>query len=108
MERVRLLQSAASITRPASPSPMRTTRSPPRAGEPGRRADQVRPRVHVRAEPGRQARALIEADCIRLFADEQPGKTVGRPELAACAGYFRAGDTLAVRAWIGCPGPCRA
>jgi hypothetical protein len=32
----------------------------------------------------RQARALIEAGCIRIFADKQPGKTVGRPELAAC------------------------
>ena len=55
----------------------------------------------------RQARALIEAGCIRIFADKQPGKTVGRPELAACLDYLRAGDTLVVRAWTGCPGPCR-
>jgi len=27
----------------------------------------------------RQARALTEADCIRIFADKQPGKTAGRP-----------------------------
>jgi DNA invertase Pin-like site-specific DNA recombinase len=44
----------------------------------------------------RQARALIEAGCIRIFADKQPGKTVGRPELAACLDYLRAGDTLVV------------
>ena len=83
------------LTRPASPSPMRTTRRP-RAGEPGRRADQVRPRVHVRAEPGPAGRALIEAGCIRIFAGKQPGKTVGRPELAACPGCLRADGTLIV------------
>ena len=83
------------LTRPASPSPMRTTRRP-RAGEPGRRADQVRPRVHVRAEPGPAGRALIEAGCIRIFAGKQPGKTAGRPGLAACPDYLRAGDTLVV------------
>ena len=83
------------LTRPASPPPMRTTRRP-RAGEPGRRADQVRPRVHVRAEPGPAGRALIEAGCIRIFADKQPGKTVGRPELAACPDNLRAGGTLVV------------
>jgi AcrR family transcriptional regulator len=38
----------------------------------------------------------IEADCIRIFADKQPGKTAGRPELAACPGYLRAGDTLVI------------
>ena len=27
----------------------------------------------------RQARALTEAGCIRIFADKQPGKTAGRP-----------------------------
>jgi DNA invertase Pin-like site-specific DNA recombinase len=44
----------------------------------------------------RQARALIEAGCIRIFAGKQPGKTVGRPGPAACLGYLRAGDTLVV------------
>jgi DNA invertase Pin-like site-specific DNA recombinase len=43
-----------------------------------------------------QARALTEAGCIRIFAGKQPGKTVGRPELAACLDYLRAGDTLVV------------
>jgi DNA invertase Pin-like site-specific DNA recombinase len=38
----------------------------------------------------------IEADCIRIFAGKQPGKTAGRPELAACPGYLRAGDTLVI------------
>ena len=31
----------------------------------------------------RQARALTEAGCTRIFAGKQPGKTAGRPELAA-------------------------
>jgi Resolvase, N terminal domain len=44
----------------------------------------------------RSARALTEAGCIRIFADKQPGKTVGRPELAACLDYLRGGDTLVV------------
>jgi Resolvase, N terminal domain len=44
----------------------------------------------------RQARALIGAGCIRIFAGKQPGKTVGRPELAARLDYLRAGDTLVV------------
>ena len=44
----------------------------------------------------RQARALIEAGCIRIFAGKQQGKTAGRPELAACPGYLRAGDTLVI------------
>src|SRR5437764_733520 len=35
---------------------------------------------------GRQARALTEAGCIPIFAGKQPGKTAGRPELAACLG----------------------
>ena len=38
----------------------------------------------------------IEAGCIRIFADKQPGKTPGCPELAACPDYLRAGDTLVV------------
>ena len=41
----------------------------------------------------RQARALTEADCIRISAGKQPGKTVGRPELAECPDHLRAGDT---------------
>jgi DNA invertase Pin-like site-specific DNA recombinase len=44
----------------------------------------------------RQARALTEAGCIQIFADKQPGKTAGRPELAACLDYVRADDTLVV------------
>src|SRR6266566_6468117 len=72
------------LTRPASPSPMRTTRSPPRAGEPGRRADQVRPRVHVRAEPGpagpRPDRGRLHPD-LRRQAD-LPG-TVGQELVVA-------------------------
>jgi hypothetical protein len=44
----------------------------------------------------RQTRALTEAGCIRVFAGKQPGKTAGRPELAACLDYLRAGDTLVV------------
>ena len=44
----------------------------------------------------RQARALTEAGCIRIFADRQPGKTADRPELAACLDYLRAGDILVV------------
>jgi Resolvase, N terminal domain len=68
----------------------------PGAGEPGRRADQVRPRVHVRAEPGpaspRPDRGRLHPDLRRQAA----GKTVGRPELAACPGCLRAGDTLVV------------
>jgi DNA invertase Pin-like site-specific DNA recombinase len=45
---------------------------------------------------GRQARALIEAGCIQIFAGKQPGKTVGRLQLAACPDCLRAGDTLVV------------
>jgi Resolvase, N terminal domain len=44
----------------------------------------------------RQTRALTEAGCIRIFADKLSGKTAGRPELAACLDYPRAGDTLVV------------
>jgi hypothetical protein len=44
----------------------------------------------------RQTRALTEAGCIRVFAYKQPGKTAGRPELAACLDYLRVGDTLVV------------
>ena len=44
----------------------------------------------------RQARALAEAGCIRVFADKLPGKTADRPELAACLDYLREGDTLVV------------
>ena len=44
----------------------------------------------------RQARALTEAGCIRIFADKLSGKTADRPELAACLDYLRAGDTLVV------------
>jgi DNA invertase Pin-like site-specific DNA recombinase len=84
------------LTRPASPSPMRTTRSPPEsanlAGALIRYA-----RVSTSGQNlDRQARTLIEAGCIRIFADKQPGKTAGHPELAACPGYLRAGDTLVV------------
>jgi len=31
-----------------------------------------------------------------VFADKLSGKTAGRPELAACLDYLRAGDTLVV------------
>ena len=48
-----------------------------------RRADRVRPRVRVRTVLDRQARALTEAGCIRIFACKQSGKTAVRPELAA-------------------------
>ena len=44
----------------------------------------------------RQARTLTKAGCIGVFAGKQPGKTAGRPELAACLDYLRAGDTLVV------------
>jgi hypothetical protein len=44
----------------------------------------------------RQTRALTEAGCIRVFADQLSGKTADRPELAACLDYLRAGDTLVV------------
>ena len=39
----------------------------------------------------RQTRALIEAGCIRVFADKLSGKTADRPELAACLDYLRRG-----------------
>jgi Resolvase, N terminal domain len=39
----------------------------------------------------RQARALTEAGCSRMFADKQPGKTAGRPDLAACLTIFNSG-----------------
>ena len=44
----------------------------------------------------RQTRALIDAGCIRVFADKQSGKTAARPGLAACLDYPRPGDTLVV------------
>ncbi len=75
---------------------MRTTRSPP---EPANLAGALIRYARVSTSGqnlDRQARALIEAGCIRIFADKQPGKTVGRPGLAACLDYLRAGDTLVV------------
>jgi DNA invertase Pin-like site-specific DNA recombinase len=44
----------------------------------------------------RQTRALIDAGCIRVFADKLSGKTAARPELATCLDYLRPGDTLVV------------
>jgi DNA invertase Pin-like site-specific DNA recombinase len=44
----------------------------------------------------RQLRALTEAGCIRVFSDKLSGRTADRPELAACLGYLRPGDTLVV------------
>ena len=77
---------------PASPLPMRTTRSPPsRRTWPARLSG-----THVSTSGqilDRQARALTEAGSTRVFAGRQPGKTAGRPGLAACLDYLRAGDT---------------
>jgi hypothetical protein len=84
------------LTRPASPSPMRTTRSLP---EPANLAGALIRYARVSTSGqnlDRQARALIEAGCIGIFAGKQPAKTVGRPELAACRDYLRAGGTLVV------------
>jgi DNA invertase Pin-like site-specific DNA recombinase len=44
----------------------------------------------------RQIQALTDAGCIRIFADKMSGKTAARPELEACLGYLRPGDTLVV------------
>lgn len=43
-----------------------------------------------------QIRALTEAGCLRVFAGQLSGKTAARPELEACLGYLRPGDTLVV------------
>jgi DNA invertase Pin-like site-specific DNA recombinase len=44
----------------------------------------------------RQTRALTDAGCIRVFADELSGKNASRPELGACLDYLRPDDTLVV------------
>ncbi|MEN3269993.1 recombinase family protein [Pseudonocardia sp.] len=44
----------------------------------------------------RQLHALNEAGCLKVFADKQSGRDADRPDLIACLGYLRAGDTLVV------------
>lgn len=44
----------------------------------------------------RQLRALTEAGCSRVFADQMSGRTADRPELTRCLDYLRPGDTLVV------------
>lgn len=44
----------------------------------------------------RQLRALTEAGCSRVFADQMSGRTAERPELTRCLDYLRPGDTLVV------------
>jgi len=44
----------------------------------------------------RQTRALAEAGCVKVFADQLSGRGVDRPQLQACLDYLRAGDTLVV------------
>jgi DNA invertase Pin-like site-specific DNA recombinase len=44
----------------------------------------------------RQIRALTEAGCSRVFADQMSGRTAERPELIRCLDYLRPGDTLVV------------
>lgn len=47
--------------------------------------------------PELQVDALEEAGCERIFTDHGvSGRTVSRPQLAACLDYVRAGDTLVV------------
>jgi hypothetical protein len=55
----------------------------------------------------RQARALTEADCIRIFAGKQPGKTAGRPSSPRAWTTSAPATPSSSRAWTGCPGPCR-
>src|SRR5487761_786606 len=43
-----------------------------------------------------QTDALAAAGCEKVFADTASGKLAERPELTACLGYLRAGDTLVV------------
>jgi DNA invertase Pin-like site-specific DNA recombinase len=44
----------------------------------------------------RQVAALREAGCSRVFTDNRSGRHVGRPELEACLGTLRPGDTLVI------------
>ncbi len=44
----------------------------------------------------RQLRALDDAGCARVFSDQLSGRDADRPQLQACLGYLRAGDTLVV------------
>ena len=44
----------------------------------------------------RQLAALSAAGCIRVFADQQSGRNVDRPQLWACLDYLRPGDVLVV------------
>jgi DNA invertase Pin-like site-specific DNA recombinase len=44
----------------------------------------------------RQIDALTAAGCRRIFADKKPGKNTLRPELKACHGFLKHGDTLVV------------
>lgn len=44
----------------------------------------------------RQLRALTDAGCGRVFTDQLSGRDTDRPQLRACLGYLRPGDTLVV------------
>jgi DNA invertase Pin-like site-specific DNA recombinase len=44
----------------------------------------------------RQLHALNEVGCLKVFTDKQSGRDADRPDLIACLGYLRAGDTLVV------------
>ena len=55
----------------------------------------------------RQARALTEAGCIRIFAGRQPGKTPAVPSSPRAWTTSAPATPSSSRAWTGCPGPCR-
>jgi hypothetical protein len=61
---------------------------------------------HLPPWPSKQGQqhALAEAGCLRIFADKLSGKNADRPQLAACLGYLRPGDTLVVPSLDGYPG----